>query len=148
MKIRVDYSEYFKGLCDSVSKSFEGKSDYGNCSKKFEAVCRHLSYDFLPPINREDLAVIAYLILRINKEIELNSLDFNKDVIDKIIRMLPETIDSLINKKKTCESYIRRLTDMNYGFYKMAKNNHNAENFAKLIDDLTTAVLNAYFKNL
>ena len=149
MKIRIDYLAYLKAQCNSIFKSLDGNYDNSECYKTFSLVCKNLSNDFLPPINREDIAAISYSLMAINREICRIS-DYDKKDFKRIVWLFSLAIEDVLKKKKTCEQNIRRLTEENYKLLKTKKQKNyiSTDCLIKLIDDLIRVIINAYFKNI
>ena len=149
MRIKIDYLAYLKEQCNLILCSLDGNNYKCDNYKIFDEVCKHLYDDFLPPINREDIASISYLLMTIYNEIYRIS-DFDKHNIKIVFQLFPGVIEGILKKNKTCEINIRRLIDIKYKFSKTdkQKNNNRNDYLIKLIDDFIIIILNAHFKNL
>ncbi len=133
MRLRFDYKKAIESQCDSVNLQ--------SSRKIFRDICKNLTDDFLPPIDREDIAMLSYSLLRISELSELtDKSEFKNQFIGlKII------VEGLFKKSKTCGDDIRRLMEINMSFN--AKNN-SAEVLKREFADFYKNALFAYFKNL
>lgn len=156
MKSVSDYQKNLDFQCDYILKLFKGEKDSGECSKKFSAICKYLTNDFLPPVDREDIAALSYSLLEISNA-AANFVEHGADVYsDELLSQLiglKSIIYELLNKKKTCGESIRRLMDKNILCGKMisersARGRQYAENLNSLIADFLRTAHNTYFKNL
>ena len=87
----------------------------------------------MPPIEREDIASISFVLYR---------LTFFSDINKTIFKDFGSVIDDLINKKKTCGENIRRLIKT-YSDFKFKTNSEES-----LFFELIKLINEAYFKSL
>ncbi len=113
-------------LCSGNSESYLSRNIYFD-------VCQKLEKDFLPPIEREDIASISFVLYR---------LTFLSDINKTIFKDFGSVIDDLINKKKTCGENIRRLIKT-YSDFKFKTNSEES-----LFFELIKLINEAYFKSL
>lgn len=146
MKLRIDYLQYLKRQSDLILRLLEGESDNGECQKIFTDVCEFLSNDFLPPINREDIASLSYSLLAIGMAASDNFNNARNIETYEIIKMFPTILEALFTKKKTCERDIHRLIKQNFVYNKVLSDKSDCLN--KAVTDFIGIILNAYFKNL
>lgn len=129
-------------ILESQCEAIANKKDLKEARTAFCDICKNLSCDFLPPIDREYIAVISYSLLNIaskSKDI------YYPDEIKKQIVSLKPLLNSLFAKNKTCGDEIRRLTEINFNFKSNdIKLNLLNDSFA----DFYKCVLSAYFGNL
>lgn len=136
MKYKNDYLSLLKKQCDCIL------SGGSNSEKVFEDICLRLEKDFLPPIEREDIASISMHLLDISR------LSENKKInaaIKKRIDLIARIIEELLNKKKTCGENIRRLIALNSEF---RAETLNEEKIDIELKSLTGRLNEAYFRNL
>ncbi len=136
MKNRNDYLPLIKKQCDCIY------SCGSNSATLFEDICRKLEKDFLPPIEREDIASISLLLLDISR---LCSKEKPNAGIKKQIDLTSRVIEELLNKKKTCGENVRRLIALNSDF---RAETLNEERINIQIKSLVGRINEAYFKNL
>lgn len=144
-----DYAGLLERQCETALKSFSGEKA-GSSQKLFAEICKRLAKDFLPPVDREDIAALSYELLEVNIKCEkyFDSLKGrNPDQgIKKQLIFLPTVTSGLLGKKKACGDDIRRLVDMNLECGKSADSNA-AELNGALANFIKTAN-SAFFKNL
>lgn len=144
-----DYADILCRQCELISKALYGeKSDVA--VKLFSEISKRLTKDFLPPIEREDIAAVSYALLEIN----IKAMEYSDSLrgaapninIKKQTDFLPVIIIGLLGKKKTCGDDIRRFIDMNIESGKHC--NLNAVSLNKALTDFIKTANSAFFKNL
>ena len=115
-------------------------------------ICKKLTKDFLPPIEREDIAAISYALLETGRrctEYIKSNIDIN-DNIEYQINRLNELTKSVIEKKKTCEDEIRRFVSVNFkcGNEFERIDNKTGVMLNNSLRDYILAIQTAFFKNL
>ena len=108
----------------------------------FEDICRRLEKDFLPPVEREDIAAISLHLLDISRIYKKEKLSA---AIKKQLDLTVRVIEELFNKKKTCGENIRRLIALNLEF---RAETLNEEKINIQIKSLIVRINEAYFRNL
>ncbi len=136
MKNRNDYLPLIKKQCDCIC------SGGSNSATLFDEVCRKLEKDFLPPIEREDIASISLNLFEISRNCRKEKLG---DGIKKQIELTAMVIEELLNKKKTCGENVRRLIALNSDF---RAGTLNEEKINVQIKFLLGRINEAYFRNL
>ena len=149
MKPIFDYAGLLNRQCEIASRSLSGEKS-GSSESVFSQVCKRLTKDFLPPIDREDIAALSYAIFDINIKCEenFNSLKGKSPCakIKKQLDFLPVITSGLLGKKKTCGDDIRRFIGMNLECRKSADLNSAVLNDA--FADFIKISHSAFFKNL
>lgn len=144
-----DYAAMLERQCEIALKSFFGEKT-GNSQKLFAEICKKLAKDFLPPVDREDIAALSYELLEVNIKCEkyFNSLKGRNpnQGIKKQLDFLPNITNGLLGKKKTCGDDIRRLVDMNLECGKSADS--NAAELNGVLANFIKTANSAFFKNL
>lgn len=144
-----DYASALERQCEIALKSFSGERA-ADSQRLFAEICKRLTKDFLPPVDREDIAALSYELLKIGMECKkyFDSLKgrMPDDGIKKQLEFLPIIINGILGKKKTCGDDIRRLMDMNLKSAETA--NGNAANLNCVLDDFIKTANSAFFKNL
>lgn len=138
MLLRFDYLKSLENQCDIICP----KADLKRSESIFCEVCRNLSKDFLPPIEREDIAAISYSLVDITSKAVRSEYP---DEIKKQITSLKLIIKDVFTKSKTCGEDIRRLVEINVNF-KSGDNELKVLN--KALSDCFRTILCAYFRNL
>lgn len=148
MKTVFDYEGMLIHQCNLLKSALEGKRAADSSMKIFAEICRQLTKDFLPPIEREDIAGLSYLLLEIQTKCE--ALSRNGAAQDKNIKkqldLIPDIIKGLLKKKKTCGEDIRRFVIINMDCRKNASAASAQINDA--LADFIKAAHSAFFKNL
>lgn len=151
MKSTNFYLKAFESLCKSALKI-----NAENSNKIFNDICNRLTDDFLPPIDREDIAELSFILLNI--EASSSSFDNSLSVEFSVRNMLNTQlnglygiIEGLIRKKKTCGDEIRRLIAINNKCeieLRRKSNNYNAMNLNNALKEFLKCANRAFFKNL
>ncbi len=148
MNIKADYCEILEKQCSEIRNIIlNRKSDFSG-SVYYSEICKRLTKDFLPPIEREDIALISYSLLEIGR----NALNIKTDGgvfetgIKEQAEMLSETVKGLFQKNKACGDDIRRFVNINFECGKSCS--RSAEKLNYSFRDFILAVQTAYFKNL
>lgn len=143
MKLLFDYSSLLELQCKYAHESYSGVKKSDSSRIAFERICKHLVKDFLPPVDREDVAAISYslYIVAVNGEI----CSYKDGKLNQQLSFLSDITDALINKKKTCGDLIRRLIDININY---SSENECCKKLNSSIEDFLKIVNTAYFKNL
>ena len=151
MKSTNYYLKAFESQCKSVSYMNAEKSDIF-----FNEICNRLTDDFLPPIDREDIAELSFILLNI----ETSTYSFNnslsvgisvKNLLNTQLNGLYGIIEGLIKKKKTCGEEIRRLIAVNNKCeteLRKKSNNENALNLNNALKEFFKCANRSFFKNL
>lgn len=147
--LSFDYTAVLCRQCETISKSLLGEKTTG-AENLFSEVSKRLLKDFLPPIDREDIASISYSLF----DIAVKAREYSDSLkgknpsiqIKKQTDFLPTIIKGLLNKKKTCGDDIRRFIDMNIESRKYCGSSAASINDA-LANFIKTAN-SAFFKNL
>lgn len=151
MKNTNFYLKEFESLCKSALKI-----NAENSNKIFNDICNRLTDDFLPPIDREDIAELSFILLNI----EASSSSFDNSLsVEFSVRNLLNTqlnglygiIEGLIRKKKTCGDEIRRLIAINNKCeidLRRKSNNYNALNMNNALKEFLKCANRSFFKNL
>ncbi len=144
-----DYAGLLEKQCEIALKSFSGKKVSGS-EMIFSEICKRLTKDFLPPVEREDIAALSYALFDINIECEKYAFAQKSGSLDNKIKkqldFLPVIINGILKKKKTCGEDIRRFININSECEKTADSDAAKLN-AALADFIKTAY-SAFFKNL
>lgn len=144
-----DYANLLNRQCEIASRSVYGEKS-GSSERLFSEACKRLTKDFLPPIDREDIAALSYALFDINIKCEeyFNSLKGKSPdaEIKKQLDFLNVIIRGLLDKKKTCGDDIRRFIGINSESRKAAGSNAAALNDA--FADFIKIAHSAFFKNL
>ncbi len=135
---RFDYLKLLEEQCNCVYP----QTDLKRSKSIFCEICRNLNRDFLPPIEREDIAAISFSLVDITSNI--NAKTFPDDIIKQLIS-LRHLLKGLFSKSKACGDDIRRLMEINVNF-----KNSNLEIVLlnEALSDFLKTVLCAYFRNL
>lgn len=152
MKYGSGYLEILLKQCESVKDIFENKTNNFTGSFNYSEICKRLTKDFLPPIEREDIAAISYALLEIGRR----SLDFYSEggrateEIKEQVDALPRLTADVIEKKKTYGEDIRRLVNINFkcGRFFEKSGSQAGMRLNNSFRDYILAVQTAYFKNL
>lgn len=150
MKIVYDYAKFLSRQCEIACSVFGGKASQGSSERIFTEICKQLTKDFLPPIDREDIAAISLSLL----EIASKSKQYAENTKAKEIMLknqldaLHDIVSGLLNKKKTCGEDIRRLININLECSDKCKKSVYACSLNSSISDFLKIVQMAYFKNL
>lgn len=135
---RFDYLKLLEEQCNCVYP----QTDLKRSKSIFCEICRNLNRDFLPPIEREDIAAISFSLVDITSNIKGKAYpdDINKQLIS-----LKHLLKGLFVKSKACGDDIRRLMEINVNF-----KNSNLEIMLlnEALSDFLKTVLCAYFRNL
>ncbi len=144
-----DYAGLLNRQCEIAVKSVSGEK-YGSSESIFSQVCKRLTKDFLPPIDREDIAALSYTLFDINIKCEeyFSSLKGKCPCaeIKKQLDFLPVITSGLLSKKKTCGDDIRRFIAMNSECRKSADS--KAASLNNAFADFIKIAHSAFFKNL
>lgn len=144
-----NYAVMLERQCEIALKSFLGESK-GSSQRLFTEVCKRLTKDFLPPVDREDIAALSYELLKVDTECRkyFNFLKGRKpdESIKKQLDFLPVITNGILGKKKTCGDDIRRLIAMNLECAQAA--NGNAAELNSALADFVKNANSAFFKNL
>ena len=111
-----------------------------NSKRIFEDICQKLEKDFLPPIEREDIAGISHLLF----EMSVNSFKPNVK-LNYQMDLICDVISEIFDKKKTCGEKIRRLININSDFRPVNDSDLRAN---AMISDLLKKLNETYYKNL
>ncbi len=138
MSLKFDYLKSLEVQCDNIYPN----TDLRRSKSIFCEICRNLNRDFLPPIEREDIAAISYSIVDITSKVSKTEYP---DDISRQFRSLKTILKGLFTKNKTCGEDIRRLVEINVNF-------RSADNELKVLNEALNnclkTVLCAYFRNL
>lgn len=136
-----EYKRLSEMQCDLIAEKLKGKNDNGRCRQCFNQICKKLSTDFLPPLNREDLSAISYSLYEICNCISEKDA-IKSDRLSAQINDYKSILDGLFTKKKTCRDEIHRLIDINFNCCE------GNEMLNRKLSDLLKLTLEIYFKNL
>lgn len=138
MTFRFDYLKLLEEQCDCVYPS----ADLKRTKSVFYEICKSLNRDFLPPIEREDIAAISYALVDITSNIKVKNYP---DEIKNQFLSFKKILKCLFSKNKACEDNIRRLMEINVNF-----KNPDLEIMMlnEAVSDFLKTVLCAYFRNL
>ena len=145
------YLKAFESQCKSALKI-----NAENSNKIFNDICNRLTDDFLPPIDREDIAELSLILLNIEALSSSfdNSLSAEFSVRNLLNTQLNELygiIEGLIKKKKTCGDEIRRLIAINNKCeieLRRKSKNYNALNLNNALKEFLKCANRSFFKNL
>ncbi len=147
--LSFDYADILCRQCEIISRALLGEKTDGG-EKLFSEISKKLAKDFLPPIDREDIAAISLAIYDIGIKAEEYSESLKGKAPNIQIRkqtdFLPSIIKGLLGKKKTCGDDIRRFIDMNVESRKYC--NSSAASLNNALADFIKTVNSAFFKNL
>lgn len=151
MKSTSFYLKEFESLCKSALKI-----NAENSNKIFNDICNRLTDDFLPPIDREDIAELSFILLNIEASSSSfdNSLSVEfsvRNLLNAQLNGLYGIIEGLIRKKKTCGDEIRRLIAINNKCeieLRRKSNNYNALNMNNALKEFLKCANRSFFKNL
>ncbi|MGN0547716.1 MAG: hypothetical protein ACI4I3_10320 [Acutalibacteraceae bacterium] len=152
MKSSNYYLKALESQCRSVTK--QNKAE--NSDKVFNDICIRLTDDFLPPIDREDIAELSFILLNIENAASSfnNSLSGGisvKNLLNTQLNGLFNIIEGLIKKKKTCGEEIRRLIAVNNKCeieLRRKSNIENALNLNNALKEFLKCANRSFFKNL
>lgn len=151
MKSTNYYLKAFESQCKSASNVNDENSE-----KIFNDICKKLTDDFLPPIDREDIAELSFILLNIETVASSfnNSLSLGisiKNLLNTQLNGLYGIIEGLIKKKKTCGEEIRRLIAVNNKCeteLRRKSNNEKALNLNNALKEFFKCANRSFFKNL
>ena len=151
MKSTNFYLKAFESQCKSALKI-----NAENSNKIFNDICNRLTDDFLPPIDREDIAELSLILLNIEASSSSfdNSLSVEfsvRNLLNAQLNGLYGIIEGLIRKKKTCGDEIRRLIAINNKCeieLRRKSNNYNALNMNNALKEFLKCANRSFFKNL
>ena len=134
--MKSDYTVLLSAMCDGVYQQLSG----GRCTFKmheiFNEICHKLRNDFLPPVEREDIASIAFDLLSVYAYAQRKEITDNRG--SEMMNNIKKAIEELVSKRKTCGECIRRLVE-----------NQTRENRGvDILERLVKTVYIAYFRNL
>lgn len=150
MKILFDYTRILMRQCELAFLAFDGKSGVDSSRKLFEEICKRLAKDFLPPIDREDIASLSFCLLKIT----IKAKEYSKktkvknEVLKEQLSALSLISESVLSKTKTCGEDIRRLISANLMCAEAVENSDCAESLNASIAEFLKTANTAYFKNL
>lgn len=156
MKTASYYQKNLETQCDSIIRIFNGEKDNGLCKKRFNSVCQNLASDFLPPIDREDIAVLSLKLLNIFNRTsiyyEMNS-SLQKEELLVQLGYIKQIVTELFGKRKTCGEIIRRQIEKNLVCENLIVKSKSVDRECALalnrsIGEFLKYSLSAYFKNL
>ena len=142
MKISNDYLSLIKRQYDYIFSDLKSEDVSDKSKILFDDICKKLEKDFLPPIEREDIAAISCLLYEMGLE------DKRKILNEKLkyqIKLAAEATKELFEKKKSCGETIRRIISVNAEF---RASNESELKFNSLISVLLRKLNEAYYKNL
>ena len=145
------YLKAFESQCKSALKI-----NAENSNIIFNDICNRLTDDFLPPIDREDIAELSLILLNIEALSSSfdNSLsaEFSvRNLLNTQLNGLYGIIEGLIKKKKTCGDEIRRLIAINNKCeieLRRKSKNYNALNLNNALKEFLKCANRSFFKNL
>lgn len=147
--LSFDYADILCRQCEIISIALLGEKTDGG-EKLFSEISKRLTKDFLPPIDREDIAAISLALYDIGIKAEEYSESLKGKTPNIQIRkqadFLPSIIKGLLGKKKTCGDDIRRFIEMNIESRKYC--NSSAASLNNALADFIKTVNSAFFKNL
>lgn len=152
MKYSSSYNEILEKQCNEIIGIINGKNKVSSASIYYGEICKMLTKDFLPPIEREDIAAISYALLEIGRRcseyIKINNK--TSEYTEYQINRLNELTKSVIEKNKTCDDEIRRFVNINFkcGNEFEKDNNQSGINLNNALRDFILAIQTAFFKNL
>lgn len=152
MKYTFGYLEMLLKQCAGIKTVFEKKEGNYSIGSEYSEICKHLTKDFLPPIEREDIAAISYSLLEIGRR-AVDYCFFGEEITPELkeqTEALPKLVSAVMEKKQACDDDIRRLVDVNF---KCGNSFENSDNkYGRLLNnslrDFLLAIQTAYFKNL
>lgn len=145
MKIIFDYGHSLARQCEIACAAFESKTASASSERIFTEISKRLTKDFLPPIEREDIASLSFSLLEITaKAKQCSCQSSEKGLLKKQLDGLSDVVQGLVNKTKTCGDNIRRLININLECSELFDN--CALNSA--ISEFLKIAQTAYFKNL
>ncbi len=116
MKQNSVYLEILLKQCNEITDILNGKNKLSAAGVHYGEICKRLTKDFLPPVEREDIAAISYALLETGRRCMeyVRSNGVVNENIEYQINRLNELTKSVIEKKKTCEDEIRRFVNINF----------------------------------
>lgn len=131
---------------------FSGKKSESSCAMLYSKICKLLSTDFLPPIEREDIASLAYSLYEISELAKVCGDNSKNSVCTEKIGEQLNSLESvscgLLKKRNTCEEEIRRQIKINFECAELVSNNKSAENLNNSLRDFWKTAQNTFFKNI
>lgn len=144
MKIVYDYAKSLTRQCEIACSAFGGKISQGSSERLFIEISKRLAKDFLPPIDREDIAALSFSLLEIAAAAQNYKNSDSGGMLKKQLEGLSAAVNGLINKTKTCGDEIRRLININVECSQLI----GTSALNKAISDFLKVANSAYFKNL
>ena len=142
MKINNDYLFLIQKQISCVFSDLKSGNSAEKSKRIFEDICKKLEKDFLPPIEREDIAALSHVLYEL-------SLTAGKSIPNEKIRhqisLISDAVRELFEKKKSCGELIRRIININSDF--RAVNESDSKLNAK-ISEFLKKLNEAYYKNL
>ncbi len=121
MKLKFDYLSALECQCDAIISG-----DISSSRRKFTEICKNLVSDFLPPIEREDIAALSYSLY----DIACSGFREKKNVNE-----MKKVINGIFTKRKNCGEDFRRQID-------------NINDDSSAVKNFYKIALFVYFKNL
>lgn len=152
MKRNNDYLEILLKQCDEIKEILNSGKKASCASVCYGEICQMLTKDFLPPVEREDIASISYALLetcrRCSEYVSTNNKT-NENILYQINQLHCLT-KCVLEKKKTCEDEIRRFVSVNFkcGNEFERIDNKTGVMLNNSLRDYILAIQTAFFKNL
>lgn len=145
MKIVYDYAKSLSQQCEFACSAFEGKASQGASERLFAEICKRLTKDFLPPIDREDIAALSFSLLETaSRAGQMSKNSAANELLREQLTGLSSVANGLINKTKTCGDEIRRLININIECSELTE----ISSLNSAISDFLKIANSAFFKNL
>lgn len=152
MKTNSDYLFVLIKQCDEINDIIKSKIKPSSPSVHYGEICKRLTKDFLPPIEREDIAAISYSLLEIGRRCSefISGNNTLNDNLNYQIKLLPMLTKNVIEKKKTCEDELRRFVNVNFKCGNEFEEHKNQSGILlnNSLRDFILAIQTAFFKNL
>lgn len=148
MKLREDYSDILSKQSEEIRMVFDGKKSAVSGATHFSKICRFLTKDFLPPIEREDIAALSYSLYEISVNVEAFDKSIAFEKLKTQIAALKPIVCGVLKKRNACEEEIRRQIDINFECAEIVSGNKRAEKLNNSLMYFWKTAQNTFFKNL
>ena len=140
--MNYDYLNLIRKQLNCIISDLKNGDSIEKSKEIFEEICKKLEKDFLPPIEREDIAGISYVLLEIS---QMSKRTILNERIKRQINLISEAVCELFEKKKSCGETIRRIININFDFSSADETDLKMN---ALISKLMKELNEAYYKNL
>ena len=134
--------DYLKALCEQCDAVDLQSVNLRLSLAKFSEICKNLSHDFLPPIERSDIAALSYSLINVAQKASgvKNKIEFQNQ-----IQSLKKITKGIFEKNKACGESIRRLMEINIEF---KSDNREKVLFNEALMNYWKTAMSSYFGNL